>query len=333
MSWRRGELWLDADLLWFREVAGAPAVAGLAPAPARALGPPPGLTASRERRAAWRKRRYARRVRATALVLSPALLFPLAALRGGGGGGSHGTNALAEDPPSLTFHLGSGMVEPVARLEAAARPALPGRAGDDNVVAADGWLSTVDWERAHPGDAGAEAFPKIEWHHATSVGLPYYGRLIDGTQLPLEGPDWVTWDPVTDSVPNRPNRLYANEHTIHTIVSVIGAYRAANPDAPRVVIGDISFKGGGTMDEHASHQNGLDVDIYYPRRDGTLRQPLSPDEIDHRLAQDLLDRFVAAGAQMIFVGFSSGLHGPADVVIPYPNHENHMHVRFPPPGG
>ena len=76
-----------------------------------------------------------------------------------------------------------------------------------------------------------------------------------------------------------------------------------------------------------------DVDIYYPRRDGTLRQPLSPDEIDHRLAQNLLDRFVAAGAQMIFVGFSSGLHGPTDVVIPYPNHENHMHVRFPPPGG
>ena len=35
---------------------------------------------------------------------------------------------------------------------------------------------------------------------------------------------------------------------------------------------------------------------------------------------------------MIFVGYSAGLHGPGDVVIPYPNHENHMHVRFPPPG-
>ena len=23
--------------------------------------------------------------------------------------------------------------------------------------------------------------------------------------------------------------------------------------------------------------------------------------------------------------------GPGGVVIPYPNHENHMHVRFPPP--
>src|SRR5262249_59341013 len=52
----------------------------------------------------------------------------------------------------------------------------------------------------------APAFPKIVWHHATSVGLPYDGRLIDGTQLPLHGPDWVTWDPITDSGPNLPTR-------------------------------------------------------------------------------------------------------------------------------
>jgi hypothetical protein len=36
---------------------------------------------------------------------------------------------------------------------------------------------------------------------------------------------------------------------------------------------------------------------------------------------------------MVFVGYSTGLHGPARVVIPYPNHENHMHVRFPPRRG
>ena len=115
---------------------------------------------------------------------------------------------------------------------------------------------------------------------------------------------------------------------------MLEAYRAANPDAPRVVIGDISFKGGGPMrDEHDSHQNGLDVDIYYPRRDGVLRAPVASDEIDLRLAQDLLDRFVAAGAQMVFVGYSTGLRGPSGVVIPYANHEYHMHVRFPPPSG
>jgi murein endopeptidase len=127
--------------------------------------------------------------------------------------------------------------------------------------------------------------------------------------------------------------LYGNEHTIRAIVSVTDAYRAANPGAPRVVIGDISLQGGGPMtDEHVSHQNGLDVDVYFPRLDGKLRAAVAPDEIDHRLAQDLVDRFVAAGAQMIFVGYSTGLHGPAGVVIPYEGHEYHMHVRFPPPG-
>jgi murein endopeptidase len=85
------------------------------------------------------------------------------------------------------------------------------------------------------------------------------------------------------------------------------------------------------MNEHVSHQNGLDVDVYYPRRDRRLRAPASSGQVDRRLAQDLLDRFLAAGAQIVFVGYSSGLRGPGGVVVPYPNHENHMHVRFPAP--
>ena len=133
-------------------------------------------------------------------------------------------------------------------------------------------------------------------------------------------------------MPNLGYRLYGNEHTIRTIISVFAAYRDAHPRAPQLVVGDISFRNGGTMDQHASHQNGLDVDIYYPRLDRHLSAPIATSQIDHHLAQDLLNRFVAAGAQMIFVGYAAGLHGPGDVVIPYPNHENHMHVRFPPPG-
>ncbi len=242
----------------------------------------------------------------------PAAIIPLAASRLR----EHGASVAAEDPPSLTFRFDTGMpwLEETVPREAES----PSRAG-------------ADAERAHAALASA-AFPKVEWHHATSVGLPYDGRLIDGTQLPIDGPDWVTWNPVTNSVPNAPDRLYGNEHTIRTVLSVIEAYRAAHPDAPRVVVGDISYKGGGPMDdEHVSHQNGLDVDIYYPRLDGTLREPLEPDEIDHRLAQDLVDRFVAAGAQLVLVGPSTGLTGPSGVVIPYANHDNHMHVRFPPP--
>jgi murein endopeptidase len=209
-------------------------------------------------------------------------------------------------------HLRTGGDEPVEEIlrEATSKPKRP-----DRSVARE------------------NAFPKIEWHHAIFVGLPYGGSLIDGTQLPVEGPSWVTWNPVTDSSPNAPNRLYGNERTIRAIVTVTEAYRAAHPRAARVVIGDISREGGGPMrDEHVSHQNGLDVDVYFPRLDRTLRAPRAPGEIDHRLAQDLLDRFVAAGAQMVFVGYSTGLHGPAGVVVPYPGHEYHMHVRFPRPG-
>ena len=95
------------------------------------------------------------------------------------------------------------------------------------------------------------------------------------------------------------------------------AYRAAHPHAPRVVVGDISRDGGGRMDDHVSHQNGLDVDVYFPRRrPAHCARRSRPAQIDHRLAQDLLDRFVAAGAQMIFVGYSTGLPGPAGVVMP-----------------
>jgi hypothetical protein len=32
---------------------------------------------------------------------------------------------------------------------------------------------------------------------------------------------------------------------------------------------------------------------------------------------------------MVFVGYHTGLRGPEGIVIPYPNHENHMHVRLP----
>ena len=155
---------------------------------------------------------------------------------------------------------------------------------------------------------------------------------MHGTQLPVHGPDWVTWNPITDSFPNLPKRLYGNEHTIRAILSVTRAYRAKHPHAPRVVIGDISREGGGWMDGHVSHQNGLDVDVYFPRHDRKLRAPTTHGQIDHRLAQDLLDRFLAADPEAIFVGSSTGLRGPAGVVIPWPGHEYHMHVRFPPPG-
>ena len=103
----------------------------------------------------------------------------------------------------------------------------------------------------------------------------------------------------------------------------------------RVAIGDLSRPHGGDFGPqfgsigHASHQNGLDVDVYYPRIDHHVRPPARPGQVDLRLAQDLVDRFVAAGAEKVFVGPSLGLGGPAGVVVPLANHDNHLHARLP----
>ena len=232
-------------------------------------------------------------------------MLSYSALRPASGGQRAGV--LQEDPPSQTFRFG------LAGLEISEVPSAP-------------------FAPAPKHEERPARFASVEWNHATSVGLPYGGRLVDGTQLPVEGADWVTWNPNTDSVPNLRHRLYGNERTIRAIVSVIGGYRTAHPAAPRVVVGDISLEHGGTMDQHVSHQNGLDVDIYYPRLDRHLSAPIATSQVDRVLAQDLLDRFVAAGAQVVFVGYATGLRGQSGVVVPYPNHENHMHVRFPQPG-
>jgi murein endopeptidase len=321
MSWRVGEVWLDTDVLWFREqprrpfaalALAVPALAGDALDPGLFTPVATGLEASRRRRLeaqAARRRRFATRtVPAVALVLGSATMGPIWAFRQSAG--AAGAGPLPEDPPSLTFQFDG--------LRAVVSEAPVPRTRSSS-------------ERKPARKLAHTAFTRVEWHRATSVGLPYSGHLVDGTQLPIEGPDWVTWNPITDAVPNEPNRLHGNERTIRTLLSVLAAFRATHADAPRVVVGDISFRDGGRMNGHVSHQNGLDVDVYYPRLDRHLSAPITTGQIDRELAQDLLDRFVAAGAQMIFVGYSTGLRGPSGVVVPYPNHENHMHVRFPPP--
>jgi hypothetical protein len=168
-----------------------------------------------------------------------------------------------------------------------------------------------------------------------SLGLPWAGTLVGGVQLAAEGEHFFTWDHVRKRSPNRAGRRYGNARLIRTLLRVLDQYAAAHPEAPRVGIGDLSRRRGGDFGPrfggigHASHQNGLDVDVYYPRRDRRQRPPRAPRQIDRRLAQDLLDRFVAAGAAKVFVGPRTGLTGPPAVVEVLPSHhDNHMHVRL-----
>jgi Zinc carboxypeptidase/Penicillin-insensitive murein endopeptidase len=177
---------------------------------------------------------------------------------------------------------------------------------------------------------------EIAWRDSRSLGVPWAGRLVRGVQLPEEGLTYFTWDPVLKRSPNRPWRRWGSGRLLRMLLRVLADYAMANPDAPRVGIGDLSRPQGGVFDKrfgglgHASHQNGLDVDVYYPRRDRLELRPSRPSQIDHLLAQDLVTRFVRAGAVKAFVGPRTGLRGPKRIVQRLVHHDDHVHVRIGP---
>jgi murein endopeptidase len=179
------------------------------------------------------------------------------------------------------------------------------------------------------------AAARIRWRDSKALGLPHRGRLVRGVQLPAEGETFFTWDPVRRTSPNRGWRRWGTDRLVRVVLRVLGDYAAAHPRAPRVGVGDLSRPRGGDfgprfgLPGHVSHQNGLDVDVYYPRHDRRERAPRGAGDIDRRLAQALVDLFVEAGADLVFVGPNTGLTGRRRVVQPLARHDNHLHVRLP----
>jgi hypothetical protein len=177
--------------------------------------------------------------------------------------------------------------------------------------------------------------PPIRWRRSTALGTHAAGRLVNGVRLPAERPTFFTWDPVLRRSRNRPWRRWGTDRLVRVVLRVATDFRAAHPDAPRMAVGDLSRPHGGDFGPqfgyigHASHQNGLDADIYYPRADGRERAPRYAAQIDRELSQELVDRFLALGAQVIFVGPNTGLTGPSGRVQALVNHDNHLHVRLP----
>ena len=176
---------------------------------------------------------------------------------------------------------------------------------------------------------------RIAWRKSRALGLPYAGRLVRGVRLPASGEGFVTWDPIRHRTPNRPWRRHGTDRLVRLVLRVARGYAAAHPRAPRLLVGDLSRPRGGDFGVryggigHSTHQNGLDADVYLPRRDGRERAPRRVSQVDRERAQELVDRFLRAGAAVVLVGPHTGLKGPAGVVKPWPNHDDHLHVRLP----
>ncbi|MEA2170126.1 MAG: Penicillin-insensitive murein endopeptidase [Solirubrobacteraceae bacterium] len=186
---------------------------------------------------------------------------------------------------------------------------------------------------AHAASIEAD-YPDIAWQHSVARGTPNDGRLVRGVQLPEAGPMWFTWDWQTKVSPNAEYRRWGTDTTIRSLLSVMTDYWQAFPIAPRVGVADIARPHGGPFGKeygglgHASHQNGLDVDVLYPRADGQEKPAARPAQVDQVESQELVDLFVLAGAKYVFVGPNLSLTGPPKVVQKLIYHDDHMHVRF-----
>ena len=186
------------------------------------------------------------------------------------------------------------------------------------------------------GRARATTPPRRWRHRCASRALGTYsrGRLACGRQLAAQGTGFRTWDSALYRSPSAWSRRWGTGRLVARIRAIARAWQARHPLGARLLVGDMSRPRGGPFTRrvggigHASHQNGLDVDIYYPRADGREREPFRPGQVDRRAARELVALVARSHPTAMFVGCRVGLAARGRAKHLCSNHENHMHVRY-----
>jgi penicillin-insensitive murein endopeptidase len=188
-------------------------------------------------------------------------------------------------------------------------------------------------------------------HAAQSLGAPARGCLAGGMQLPESGPTW-------QAMRLGRNHNWGNPVTIAFIEDL--SRTATKLGWRGLYVGDIAQPRGGPVRGHASHQTGLDVDIWYtppPRLDLTRsqREQLSAINIRAGDQRNLNGNWTPSHALLleaaardprvnrIFVTAPVKLQLCADArrgdaawlrkIRPWWDHHDHFHVRLNCPRG
>jgi hypothetical protein len=126
-----------------------------------------------------------------------------------------------------------------------------------------------------------------------------------------------------------PDARYGLPETIEAVLAITRAWSDAHPGA-RLDIGDISLQHGGPIPGHASHQKGVDVDFWPVNSEGKAVHVSFNDPKYSRDTTQLLvntiKRNPALVVEQIFFN-DRQING----VVPWPAHDEHLHVRFKPP--
>lgn len=125
----------------------------------------------------------------------------------------------------------------------------------------------------------------------------------------------------------------ANWGTGATIGQLEAAAQAFGTSQGRVPLGDISFEHGGDIPGHASHEVGLDVDLWPIRTDNAQctagRITYRSSTYDRAATRSLVQaiRNNAAG-HVKLIYFNDPVLISEGLTSEYPNHDNHLHVRY-----
>ena len=181
-----------------------------------------------------------------------------------------------------------------------------------------------------------------------SVGSCSGGKLINGERFP-KGPGYST---------GSRSKIYGTNETVTLLLDGFARFGKKHPDAPQIVVGNLSTKKGGKVDPHKSHQSGRDVDLGYlhKKKAQPVRSMISTNKrnLDPRLTWDFMYSFLQTGkVKYMFIDYDiQGLlcehlkkrkfkksylkkifqyprgKGVEAVVKHVSGHHHHIHLRF-----
>ncbi|HET8642694.1 MAG TPA: penicillin-insensitive murein endopeptidase [Pseudonocardiaceae bacterium] len=101
----------------------------------------------------------------------------------------------------------------------------------------------------------------------------------------------------------------------------------------RVPLGDVSFEHGGDIPGHASHEVGVDVDVWPIRTDSAqctgARITWQSSAYDRAATRQLVQAIRnAAPGQVELIFFNDPTLIAEGLTSSYPNHDNHLHIRY-----
>jgi hypothetical protein len=115
--------------------------------------------------------------------------------------------------------------------------------------------------------------------------------------------------------------------TIQAIEAIARSWFNNHRSGPLIGVGNISFRGGGSMPPHSSHQRGLDVDFRLLRRDGARVGVRYQDPAYSRSRTQQLVNTIRVNSvlQVELILFNDP---SVTGVQPWQGHDDHLHVRF-----